>query len=191
VTTININDAAHRVALSVQVHGGATESVVVGIQSPNSGYAVSLPGYEKVEHVWVEFTSRLHKTAHFRNMADAYAERHRNLLTQPGHYLGAWVDGDRLVFDITQVVPELAVAVRLGVERKQDAIYSFATGNEIQLKSARVSTLTAEQETAWALIRDIKAESLFTVVGRTEYDSLHDELAAPVPRDHDAYRSGA
>lgn len=187
MTTININDAAHRVALSVQAHGGATESVVVGLQSPTSGYAVSLPGYEKSESLrGVVFTSRLHKTAHFRNLADAYAERHRNLLTQPGNYLGAWVDGDRLVFDISQVVPELAVAVRLGVERKQDAIYSFATGNEIQTKPGRVSTLTAEQETAWAIVREISyafgyptnptEPSPFELVDIRAYDSLHDEL---------------
>lgn len=47
-------------------------------------------------------------------------------------YVGAWTHDGTLYLDATTIVSDRDEAVRLGKERKQIAIYDFATGEDIQ-----------------------------------------------------------
>jgi hypothetical protein len=162
VTSLNISRAVTAVIDQTLKHGGATESLIAGVETPVSGYAVSIPGREAVNHLLLDGELRREAMA---ETLYAYAERNRTWLAQPGYYLGAWLDGDRFVVDVTQVTPELGQAVRAGVERDQDAIYNLADGRELFLKRKRVSTLTDEQMTVWRLLDTIDPDPAFEVVG--------------------------
>ena len=51
----------------------------------------------------------------------------------PDEYVGAWVDGSDVVFDISTIVPGYWDAVALGRVTQQDAIYDIERGKEIRL----------------------------------------------------------
>jgi hypothetical protein len=200
MTTINTRGAAHRISYAVVENGGGTESIVCGLPAPTTGYAVSLPGHEYTVHISVNIggpdgPNKDAVRGIVKSDARAYAEAHKALLTVPGRYLGAWVDEGRVVFDITEVVPALSTAVRLGVEREQEAIYSFATGATIWLNTSANDASSEEQERAWEIMHQLRwAEhrapiyrqdavssdgfSPFEVVGAAEYDADADTLNA-------------
>lgn len=124
-TILDPTRLGRRIALDVARTGGSTRSIVVGVQPPTAGYAVSLPEFEQRYEVGPLF---------YRPVARAvrdYVTNQQAVLAQPGHYLGAWLDGDVLYLDVSQVVPERAVALRLGRERQQRAIYDLARHEEI------------------------------------------------------------
>lgn len=126
MTTINIEYAAQDVSEGVWTSGGATVSIVAGVRPPTTGYGVSLAGFEHVSE----------KRAVARKVA-AYAERHRDILARPNHYLGAWVDREsgKLFLDVTEVFAERVPAIRAGLARKQLAIWDYSDGEEIRLDS--------------------------------------------------------
>ena len=125
MTTVNPRHTAATAAPLIAANGGATVSAVAGVLPPTSGYAVSVKGYEE------DF---LHTTPH--PIADhlaiaGYVARHRAILAQPGHYLGAWVENGYLVLDVTRVFPERAQAEAAGVQHDQRAIFALGTGTEL------------------------------------------------------------
>jgi hypothetical protein len=124
MTTLNIGPAVDYLLRQTDLTGGATVSVTTG-QSPDSGYAVSLPGFEYSVQSW---TKRSNEALVF-----AYVDKYRAKLAQPGHYLGSWVHDGRLYLDITRVIPELAQAIKLGREGNQLAIYDIRNERELSL----------------------------------------------------------
>lgn len=187
MTSLNIPHAVQAVTHQVLTQGGATESLIAGVETPASGYAVSIPGREAVTHLLLDGDQRRQAI----NLAvSEYAGRNKHWLGQPGFYLGAWLDGDRLVLDVTQVTPELGEAVKAGFARDQDAIYSLATGQELWLKRKHLTTLSDEQLKVWELLDviELKAEKgiapAFEVVAEIE---PRDELTTLVK----AARNGA
>ncbi len=136
MTTIDLPRIARRVALDVAYDGGSTRSIVAGVQPPTTGYAVSLAGYERTYPLTPGYT----RTSHVQRLAHAYTDAHRAVLAQPGHYLRAWLDGNVLYLDVSQVVPERAVALRLGRERGQLAVFDLARREDVKV--------TAEEQAA-------------------------------------------
>lgn len=192
MTSLNIARAVTAVVDQIDRHGGATESLIAGVETPLTGYAVSIPGREAVNHLLLDGQQR--KDAITVSVLD-YAMANRSWLAQPGYYLGAWLDGDRLVLDVTQVTPELGEAVKAGVARKQDAIYNLADGTELFLKRKRLTTLHAEQVTVWELL-DALDVAAFEVVAEGLADAILAQVAdgtweapSPFTGDHDAGRS--
>jgi len=169
MTTINISDTAYRLAYDLRYgETGGTASLVVGIQPPTTGYAVSLFGLErKLPFTPPPNVNGLGWRDDRYNEIESYAKEFAAVLTLPNHYLGLWVDGDTLYLDITQVFVEFDTALRSAIQRRQLAIYSFATGNEIQIAPGRRTTVTDEQQAADVLLRNIREE-----YGQTEEAAL-------------------
>lgn len=127
---------AQQVARDVRVKGASTRSIVMGVLPPTAGYAVSLP-----DHEWTYRLPSSDKA--LQVMVGLYADYYRNELTKPSHYLSAGVDGDTLYLDVSQVVPERAVALRLGRERNQQTVFDLARGEDV--KVAPEQNITAEE----------------------------------------------
>lgn len=157
MTALDISRCVSATVRQIAKHGGATESLVAGVETPTSGYAVSIPGREAINHLLLDGE---HRTDAITESVYNYALDNKHWLAQPGFYLGAWLDGDRLVLDVTQVTPELGQAVTAGVQRDQDAIYNLATGGELWLKRKHLTTLSDEQIKVWELLDviELKAE---------------------------------
>lgn len=180
MTTLDIDRAVTEALHSTLANGGATVSIVTGVPTPTSGYAVSLPGHERVGRI----------TDTHRNSIRLYVATRKTLLSRPGRYLGTWIDEGRLYLDVTEIYPERAVAEHYGAEREQLAIYDLAAGESLYAVTRRVpasgerrvSWLT-EQERDAVLSTDATAYAghreplpLFEVVGAGTYDATTDTL---------------
>jgi hypothetical protein len=55
------------------------------------------------------------------------------LRANPAPFYGAWVDGQEVFIDATDIVPQEQDALRLGAQRGERAIYDFATSREVRL----------------------------------------------------------
>lgn len=157
MTTLDIKKAAIRLAYQTQDSGGGSVSLVCGIPSPTNGYMVALPGREESFLAWAEGMNA-RPVEHSRILAETYAETHKAILAQPAHYLGSWVDGDRVVFDVSVNVFEFAQAVELGWTTGQDAIYDLEAGRDILTRPGRRTTIFEDQQRA-----DTLAEEKFLV----------------------------
>lgn len=95
---------------------------------PDSGYMVSLNGYEQ--------TYRLND---FRLIGDGmvtvWASRAdvQAAINVHGTWFGAWVDGDTVYLDVSEHVTDRETALRLGAERDQLAVWDVAAGKEIRV----------------------------------------------------------
>lgn len=151
MTTLDIRKAALRLAHQTIDSGGGSVSIVCGIPSPVNGYMVAIHGHE--QSFPVESRTMATRVARFRTLAERYAERHRAVLSQTGNYLGSWIDGDRLVFDVSRNVFAFPEAVRLGWTTGQDAIYDLEAGRDILTSPGRRTTTNGDQERADELVR--------------------------------------
>jgi hypothetical protein len=182
VTSLNISRAVTATLDQIATRGGATESIVAGVETPVSGYAVSIPGREVVHHLLIDGDQRREAMA---EILYTFAERNKSWLAQPGYYLGAWVDGDRLVLDVTQVTPELGQAVRAGVERDQDAIYNLADGAELWLKRKALPWVTDEQAKVWELLDALDVQALREEKGLTPFEVVGETTVTLKPQPGD------
>jgi hypothetical protein len=85
------------------------------------GYAVSFSGYGSVIPRCL-LTREL-----FEKLLDAYRSNVGD------HYIGGWVDGEFVYFDVSAVIPEKEKAIALARDNNQRAIYSFAKRESIYL----------------------------------------------------------
>lgn len=154
MTTTNIPATAHRVVHKILADGGATESIVIGVSTPGSGYVVSFREHERKVKVSTDGTLAQHR-ARLLDQVAGYAFQKAFVLTKPGHYLGAWIDGDTLYLDVSEVIADLPTAVKRAIERDQLAIFSLTTHKEVQTKPGRVNVLHAEQAAAWEIMREL------------------------------------
>lgn len=116
-------------ALAAQIASDRGATVALDGTQPDDGYAVSLEGS----------TQRL-RTLTRRAVADAlyaFVTNHAATLREPGHYLGAWLYGDILYLDVSQVVDTWDEAFTLGVTNGQRAVYNLATHRVIELADHR------------------------------------------------------
>lgn len=150
---ISTRIAARDTVLNLQSFGGSTISLIAGVPTVASGYAVSLADHESKNHLQIDGPLRI---AAMVELVELYIESKRALLAQPLNHLGAWLDGDTLYLDITEVHSERATAERLGRERNQLAIYDLGTGEEIRLSLPFevVGGVTAEEILNSVLLSD-------------------------------------
>lgn len=90
------------------------------------GFAVAQPGTEHI--VGNDTISR----EQFETAIADLAEQNRDKI-EAGAMLGGWYSPDRKVYmvELTDIVPDHDEAVRLGVERNQEAIFDLSTGDTI------------------------------------------------------------
>lgn len=114
----NVSTAKALLAV-IKAHGGITYRVTDG-EMPQQGFAVSIPGHEE------RFPFYLSEEDLKR-----YIAKHEQALTEPGHYLGAWLDNGVWVLDVTRVVGGEQTAKDLGVAWKQETIFDLSRGIQI------------------------------------------------------------
>lgn len=133
--------AARDTVNNILAFGGSTLSLIAGVPTTASGYAVSLANHESKHHLLLDGPLRLKAMV---ELVEQYIESKRALLAQPLNHLGAWMDGDTLYLDITEVHSERETAVNLGQQRNQLAIYNLGTGEEIRLQNYGPFEVVAE-----------------------------------------------
>ncbi len=62
-----------------------------------------------------------------------YYHNHQYVLALAGHYVGGWIRGSNLVFEISEWVRDKREALALGMDRNQDKIYDLAARDNIQV----------------------------------------------------------
>lgn len=114
------------IADKIKNDGGVTIHARTGSE-PTSGYAVSLPGYERTVPL-AEFTA-----SHLvKYVGDSWQG-----LSKGSAHLGAWIDGDTVYLDVSIVVPLQDDAIQLGREYGQLAVFNLATFDELRLDTVQ------------------------------------------------------
>lgn len=117
-------DIMDKVLESVAITGGASINLASG-STPAGGYMVSRAGSEVVLEGGLSH-------GHLEQFAEAY----RDELDNSDTYLGVWEDDDTgLVYlDISDNLDNMDMAVALGVEREQLAVYAVERGETIRIE---------------------------------------------------------
>lgn len=89
---------------------------------PSKGYAVAI---DKQHEMAVSTGLDLAKAI------DIYCDLFKDDLRQPGRMLGGWICRGQLYLDISEVIEDRDVALALGRERDQEAIYRLDDSTEI------------------------------------------------------------
>ena len=96
-----------------------------GFPPPSHGYMVALQGDE---HEIPLALVRRDPTP-----VVEYYHNHQYILGLAGHYVGGWIRGSNLVFEISEWIPDRGEALALGQDRNQDEIYDLAAGHSIRI----------------------------------------------------------
>ena len=116
-----MTDVVPLVLQDIAEHGGSTRHPDTGAV-PTTGYAVSLRPEDE-----------LRVSVSDANLDEVCRHWLAGRTMGPDEYVGAWVDGPDVVFDISTIVPGYWDAVALGRSARQDAIYDIERGKEIRL----------------------------------------------------------
>lgn len=126
------------IAKHILEHGGITLTHSRVDAKLTSGYAVSRVGHEirlprqLVEHVSDGFGFK--RAELDATVFDAVIAR-ASFVAFPAAYVGAWLDGDSVVFDVTDVYADFVDALDRAFDRGQKAIFSFAENCEVFVQS--------------------------------------------------------
>lgn len=97
---------------------------------PTTGYAVALADREEQHHLHGGVVADMEAS---RDAVAGYVAEHLDALTEPGHFLGTWVDGQVLFLDVVKIIHGREEAVRVGKINKQLAIFHLDTGETVTL----------------------------------------------------------
>lgn len=100
----------------VKENGGVSYSTVYGDLSGKKGYAVSIYKEREVVIPYSQLTENEVRNYYFENA---------ELLAQPEHFLGIWVDDGNAYLDVSVMVRLKADALQLAKEKQQLAIYDL------------------------------------------------------------------
>lgn len=122
-------------SVSEQAYQGITQNGGITInlqgQQPNAGFAFSA---QKENEQIVPLTQITPEAV------DAYIAQHMQQLSEPNRYLGAWVDGDQVYLDVSQVEQHQDTAHQMAQGAQQLAYWDIGNAREIPLQSATMST---------------------------------------------------
>ena len=111
------------------VHGGGTTSPQTGEHHEGSGYGVAAgDNTAAISHAG----SHGRRVAHEKAAQERLARRHPAEL-RSGYYVGSWRQGDKVHYDPTEVVGDLATAMERAKARGQLAIYDFKNQRDIKV----------------------------------------------------------
>jgi hypothetical protein len=107
-------DPTSKTVSGIVRHGGIT----IGIHGnvPTSGYAVAGLGAESI----------LDGPRVSRTDIQNYVAAHHNLLSQPHHYIGAWVENNKVYLDVSEVTRDRAQALNMAHDRNELAVFDLA-----------------------------------------------------------------
>jgi len=111
-------------AESIKTNGGGSFNITTGELNPKSGYFVSLKGFEKEGTL-----SNTYDAAYM------YALQNVEELQKEGRFMGAWLEDNKVIFDVSIQIGSEKEAIRIGIENEQRAIYNANTGETIYLKN--------------------------------------------------------
>jgi hypothetical protein len=97
---------------TIRANSGITYDVKSG-EIPSTGWAVSIPGCEKIVDYLTE------------DGLQQYIAEHETVLAQPGNYLGAWFNGDEWYLDVSRVIDDRSTALELGSQWGQIAVFDL------------------------------------------------------------------
>tara|TARA_R110000868_G_scaffold66014_6_gene197000 strand:- start:1715 stop:2077 length:363 start_codon:yes stop_codon:yes gene_type:complete len=117
----------NKIIQAVKKNGGLTLNATGTVFRPKSGYMISLLGYET--------QCSLTDVNAIAERLEAYTAMIKKMLSDTALdvKLGLWLDNGILYIDISQHVADLDLAMYLGRERKQLAVYDFQNSQSIQL----------------------------------------------------------
>jgi hypothetical protein len=145
----------------VATTGGATYNIVTG-DSPNSGYASSMQGHEKVINLpdtWGSMTADERGMYIKQHILDFIVTNGTQLETA-WDYIGAWTHEGSIYLDVTRVFDDLYDAVLFGILNNQKAIYDFNRKESIEIPEGQThgtmtQTLDYAKMTATAITNHI------------------------------------
>jgi hypothetical protein len=137
MTTLqNTYALAVRAARGVLANDGATLATVAGLQDPTRGYVVADGRHETTETLEYPDSPEL-AYIDTRDAIARFVDSHRAALAQTGAYLGAWRDGNDVVLDVVNVLPERNVALNAARDRGERAIFALHTRELIWTRDHR------------------------------------------------------
>jgi hypothetical protein len=104
-------------------HIGFSYNINNGDSNPDQGFMVSIKGYEETAPSGCDLIA----------FGRSYFLRHAEQLADPNYYMGCWVNAGRFIFDISENVQTKEVAIVLGKQHDQEAIWDCASGSEYRL----------------------------------------------------------
>ena len=116
-------------AVNAEIAGGGFSFVNTPGDGPSSGYMVSVADEAKFSL----------DPASNPDDVRGFMQANSNLLNQPNHYVGGWVEQGKLVMDVSINVADKDEAIRIGLENNQDGIFDLNTGQTIYLDQYRTS----------------------------------------------------
>lgn len=112
-----------KVANEVHLNGGITYNINTQETNPEHGYMVAIEGHEEC-HPYVD-----------NEVLKGYVNKHSYFLAKDNYYLGIWWDGDKYVFDVSELFDNLELATVNAMARRQRALWDNANKNEIKIKT--------------------------------------------------------
>lgn len=128
---------------SILESGGITYNVKDGTLTPDHGFMVALQGRE----MSVQMPDNL---STFGDWLECYVMGFLDDLSKPGYFLGIWQDDNdkRLYFDVSECIDSLDVAMQVGEERKQIAIFDNVAKLTILLKQSHAKHIPVQPAAA-------------------------------------------
>ncbi len=143
---MNLSQFTNQIATT----GGATYNIVTG-DSPNSGYASSMQGHEKVINLpdtWGSMTADERGMYIKQHILDFIVTNGTQLETA-WDYIGAWTHEGSIYLDVTRAFDNLYDAILFGILNNQKAIYDFNRKESIEIPEGQThGTMTQAMDYA-------------------------------------------
>jgi hypothetical protein len=114
---------------SILKNGGATFNLVTGT-APTSGFIVAEKGFEKSQSL---FGGRVSREILTHALVKQFISENGMELNNPENFLGGWIEGKKLVLDISRVYDNEHDALRIAVENEQRAYYNINDDKTVEL----------------------------------------------------------
>lgn len=140
----NVN--LRKVLDEILLEGGISYNLNTGKANPNTGFMVSILGFEK-EFDLDKVTAEDIKDYTINNIDELWGK---------DRFLGGWKDNDKVVLDISVNIEDMTRACYTGIINKQKCIYDCSNKRYINLPSPQTAGTEAQQRS----YAQMKAEQL-------------------------------
>lgn len=135
-----------KVLQEIFLEGGMSYNITTGQTNPKTGFMVSILGFEE----------KIDLDKADDQFIKDYVLRNATELWGDNRYLGAWLDADTVILDVSVNIQDMTQACYTGIINKQKCIYDCANKVYIYLPSPQTCGTEAQQK-AYA---KMKAEQL-------------------------------
>ncbi len=120
-------------------NGGASYNINTGELNPDKGYFVAVPKF----HLEIPFS-----TFNEDSVAD-YVSKYGFTLTAEHTFVGSWIENNTVHLDVTEQLFDKRIAVTLGLQRNQLAVFDAFEGKTISLPTGRQTAGTLTQQRSY------------------------------------------